>query len=116
MNTPSPSLKRSLQAVLLAAVFCVAAVAAADDAAETRSVTVRYGDLNLSSETGVEQLYDRIRAAARDVCGSPREMMPLQVRQQRTQCANVAVAAAVKQVNNRILTAMHGGRSTRRLG
>lgn len=116
MNTRSTSLKRSLQAALLAAVSCVASVAVADDPAERKSITVHYGDLNLSNEAGVEQLYGRIRAAARSVCRSPREVVSLQVMQQRKQCANAAVAAAVKQVNNGILTAMHGSKSSRRLG
>ncbi|HMN46277.1 MAG TPA: UrcA family protein [Povalibacter sp.] len=116
MNARSLSLKHSLRVALLAAVSCVASVAAADDVAASRSITVSYRDLDLSSEAGARQLYDRIRAAARNMCGSPRGTALLQIKQQRRQCANAAVAAAVKQVDNGILTAMHRGKSTRRLG
>lgn len=116
MNTRTRSLNRSLRVALLVAVSCVASVAAAGDTTGEKSVAVRYDDLNLSSQQGVEHLYSRIRAAARKVCGSAGEVAPLRLRQQRAQCENTAVAAAVKQVNNGILTAMHRGKSTRRLG
>jgi UrcA family protein len=36
----------------------------------TRSTTVRFDDLNLSSEAGARALYGRIVSAAREVCGS----------------------------------------------
>jgi UrcA family protein len=38
-------------------------------AQEARSVTVRYGDLNLASSAGQKALQARVAGAARDVCG-----------------------------------------------
>jgi UrcA family protein len=35
----------------------------------TRSVIVRYGDLDLQRDAGVRALYARLRAASRQVCG-----------------------------------------------
>jgi UrcA family protein len=44
----------------------VGGVAAAD--ARTRSVTVRYADLNLASDAGAQKLLSRLSAAAHQVC------------------------------------------------
>src|SRR5579871_5165807 len=35
---------------------------------EVPSVTVRYGDLNLATEAGAHKLYQRLSAAAQEVC------------------------------------------------
>jgi UrcA family protein len=40
----------------------------AERAADIPSVTVRYDDLNLNTPAGVDALYARLRAAARQVC------------------------------------------------
>jgi UrcA family protein len=53
-----------LAAVLAACL--VGGVAAADES--TRSVTVRYADLNLASDAGAQKLLSRLSAAARQVC------------------------------------------------
>jgi UrcA family protein len=117
MNERSTLLKRVLQCSLLAAVSCVALTGVAAAAPDTSNrITVRYGDLNLSTEDGVQQLYGRIRAAAKTVCGSPYGMVPLMVKESRRKCVDEAVAGAVSKVDNGILTAMHSGRSSRRLG
>lgn len=91
-------------------------VAKADSTEATRSVTVRYDDLNLSSQAGVSALYSRISRAARNVCRDPGASTWPQVRQQVRRCQLTAIDAAVKKVNNRILTAMHEKQSNRRLG
>ena len=49
---------------------CGLAVSSAQ-AGDARSETVRFGDLNLRSQAGVEALYGRIHAAARRVCEMP---------------------------------------------
>ncbi|WP_331609127.1 UrcA family protein [Povalibacter sp.] len=117
MNERSIPFKRVLQGALLSAVSCCAltGVAAAAPAAP-RQVTVHYGDLNLSTDVGAKQLYGRIRAAARAVCGAPDGLVPLTVISQHRQCTEEAVAAAVQKVDNGILTAMHNGKSLRRFG
>jgi UrcA family protein len=55
---------QSLALALAAAVLAVPAAAAS----ETRSVNVRYGDLDLTSIEGQEQLDARLERAARKVC------------------------------------------------
>ena len=52
----------------------VAAPAFAQD--DTRSITVSYDDLNLSSERGRERLTTRVKMAVRKVCGLPGRATP----------------------------------------
>jgi UrcA family protein len=76
----------------------------------TRSVEVRFRDLDLSTPPGAAQLYRRIQAAARSVCQyeptSPREQTIWQY------CVRPTVDAAVAKVNNPLLTELHSGRSS----
>jgi UrcA family protein len=53
-----------------------AALAAAPAAAQTDSVTIGYGDLNLANQAGRSVLDQRIDGAARELCGqfSPLEL------------------------------------------
>lgn len=91
-------------------------VAKADAPEAYRSVTVRYDDLNLSTQSGVTHLYARISGAAKTVCSDPGGASWPLIRQQVQRCKAAAIDAAVKSVNNRILTAMHEKQSNRRLG
>src|SRR5207248_2758373 len=66
------------------------------------SVVVRYHDLNLDTPEGVANLYQRIHAAAVDVCKSvegPRLVNRL-FWTEWNNCTNHAVAEAVKAVHN----------------
>ena len=57
-------------ATLTAVSAClIVGTAHAASSAGAPSVTVRYGDLNLSSEQGANALYARVAYAARQVCG-----------------------------------------------
>ena len=80
------------------------------------SIKVRYGDLNLASETDVAELYRRIDRAARKVCHW--DISPLETKQmqQRQSCIKTAVANAVSDVNNQKLTAMFRQKSGQPLG
>src|ERR1700676_2816045 len=67
--------RRSLRAgiAVIAACIVAAAAAAADAAtpsADVPSITVRYADLDLTTEQGAHNLYRRIQSAARFVCPS----------------------------------------------
>jgi UrcA family protein len=55
------------QASLISILIVGTAIAAAPDT-DVRSQTVKFGDLNLQSDAGLESLYQRIHAAARHVC------------------------------------------------
>lgn len=86
----------------------LAADPAADGNSDTRSMTVRYADVNLTTVAGATALYQRIEGAARLVCGDSGRSLA----EQRAAkiCYQNAVAEAVSTVNNPTLTAIHQGR------
>jgi UrcA family protein len=92
----------------LAIVGVVASVAsfAATPAVDVRSVSVRYDDLNLSTTAGVDTLYRRISAAARDVCPDiySRDIDTVAAAQR---CQTAAISKAVSQVKNPSLAMLH---------
>lgn len=104
-----PTLNRrhpGLLAAILAALALVPggrpAVAAQDP--QLARLTVRYGDLNLTSASGAHALLRRIEIAAREVCGDDR-VAPLQLLNRAQQCYARAVSQAVATVGSRSLTA-----------
>jgi UrcA family protein len=80
---------------------------------ETPSVTVRYHDLNLDSQKGVANLYERIHAAAVVVCKSTEgpQLVNRVFWSEWNACINHAVANAVHTVHNEKLSAYHWERS-----
>ena len=71
-------------------------------AGDARSETVKFGDLNLDSQAGVEALYGRIHAAARRVCEQPAgEQSALRG------CMAKAERQAIGKLNNSSLTAFY---------
>jgi len=73
---------------------------------ETRSETVKFGDLNLSSPEGVEALYGRIHAAARRVCDQPSGEQAGVYR-----CMKKTESATISKVNIPLLTAFYQKKS-----
>jgi len=69
------------------------AVAAEPAAANARSVTIAYGDLELGKGLGVDQLHARIAAAAERACGQY-EARDLRARAAWHACYDAAVADA----------------------
>ena len=65
---------------------------------ETRSITVKFGDLNVSNPEGAAALYARIRSAAISVC-LPEESSSDPFRMQFNACVRKAIADAVTKVN-----------------
>jgi|SRR3569833_341886 len=94
--------------LVLAVAGLVASVAAfaGPAATDVRSVAVRYDDLNLSTTVGVNTLYHRISAAAREVCPDIYSRDPNMVLAAR-HCQSDAVAKAVREVNNPSLAMLH---------
>ena len=89
---------------MLAAALCASANAAAPG--DVAAVTVKYGDLDLSTEVGVHRLYRRIVAAAERVC--PGDSTPeLQVILIARACRADAIERAVRAVNNQQLALVH---------
>jgi UrcA family protein len=93
--------------VALAACLAAGGVATARAAlpAATPSVRVDYGDLDLATQQGSHELYARINAAARQVCGpvDPRDLAGVM---SARACKARAIAQAVRDVNSPNLAAM----------
>jgi UrcA family protein len=92
-----------LAACLLAGALGVAHAAA--PAAGVPQVAVPYGDLNLASEDGARELYQRIAKAADQVCPYPYGRTYAEVRANSI-CREAAIARAVREVNNPQLVAV----------
>jgi UrcA family protein len=103
-------LTRTLIAAALALLICGAEgalFAAGASAAEVRSLSVRYADLDLERPADVARLYQRIRGAAENVCG-PRLLTGLNVPSpDYRRCFAAAVAQAVARVDRPALSAYH---------
>jgi UrcA family protein len=78
----------------------------------TRSIAVPYGDLDLSVQAGAEQLYSRLRGAARSVCG-PREARVMELRRAWARCVDKALDDAVAATRSERVVAIHRVQSGR---
>jgi len=86
-------------AMMLAAAQVPAATATPD-------ITVRYADLDLTTATGAEQLYERIHRAALEVCPSV-SFMEVQRHAAAERCLNEVVAHAVNSIASPRLAAVY---------
>jgi UrcA family protein len=77
---------------------------------EPTAVVVKYGDLNLASDAGVNALYHRITYAARQACPDP-SINDLIFRQRVVECRQQAVARAIHQIDNSRLAALYASHS-----
>jgi UrcA family protein len=88
------------------------AAAAPDD--RVRQEIVRFGDLDLTRPADAQELYRRIRHAARTVCepigqgGSPLALSD-------RSCVVQAIARAVAEVNSPLLTERYAGQARRQI-
>ena len=73
---------------------------------------VKYGDLNLANAEGVQVLYRRIQAAARDVCPISNSM-DLHMLSLQQACVGHAIDEAVNSVNVVALTQLRFGTPVR---
>jgi UrcA family protein len=81
----------------------VSSLAMADGQVTVKSEVVRYDDLRLISAVGAAVLYGRLRGAADRACGRPLDnSLTMQARHRA--CVDDAVAKAVAEVNQPILT------------
>lgn len=101
----------ALAACLIGASSSALAATSADAAP---SVTVTYGDLNLTSDEGNSALYARITAAAREVCfAGGVSIRDLGRYSQARSCEAQAIAQAVHAVHSPRLAAIYDARQPR---
>ena len=100
--------------LVLAVAGLVASVSAfaGTSAFDAPTASVRYDDLNLSTSSGINTLYRRISAAARQVCPEVYPRDPSFVIAAH-RCQAAAVARAVSQVNNPSLAMLHANHTAR---
>lgn len=94
---------RALLTVTLAAICAIADAGTPDESAR---YTVRFADLDLTRSADVVVLYQRIRAAAREVCQALREHDLTLLAASRS-CAVNAIERAVGDVNSPTLSRYH---------
>jgi UrcA family protein len=102
-------------AALLALTACVGMLSTASAATsdtDTPQVTVRYGDLDLSTQAGAKALYSRISMGARQVCPSD-DSRDLSRFTNARACQRAAIERAVRAVNSPHLAAAYAAATHR---
>jgi UrcA family protein len=82
------------------------AFAQSDDGA---SIKVQYADLNLSSDAGAKVMLQRIRHAAKSVCGPEPTSSIDRVATAHARCVKTAVSRTVSQLDSPMVTALYSG-------
>jgi UrcA family protein len=96
--------------IVLATCTAIGAVGSVHAAsADAAALTVRYSDLNLSTEQGALVLYERILAAAYRVCAAG-NMLDLNAMASARVCREEAIAKAVRSVNSPMLATVYAER------
>lgn len=95
---------------LLACLVVTGPVRAANADADVPSMTVHYNELNLGNEAGVQTLYRRLTAAARQVCAS-QDGRRLQEQLAFRSCVALSLERAVREARNEAVLALHAEKS-----
>jgi UrcA family protein len=86
----------------------------AEQSAALPTVTVRYADLDLNTSAGAEELYARLRTAARHVCNVA-EARALGDAMRSKACYQQVLGAAVNNVKSPMVDALHRAKGARDL-
>jgi UrcA family protein len=108
MNTIRTKLYTAIGCALGTAALGVLSTSAQAADQDVPSKTVKFADLNIATPDGAKALYNRIRVAAREVCGKSAGGDPI-LSQATSGCINEAIDNAVKKVNAPYLTALRFG-------
>jgi len=103
------AVRRTLAAVCMASVCALASAGSPDQVLQR---TVRFADLDINHPAGAAVLYQRIRAAAREVC-RPTSERDLAVAELTRSCVRDAIARAVTEVNAPKLSQYHETETSR---
>jgi UrcA family protein len=111
MNTTNTSTQlRRLVATAILGAFAAgfAGLSTAADTIVQKSVTVKYGDLNLSNPKGASALYSRIVSAAHEVCDMPEDFRYMS---RALACRDKAIKEAVTKIGNPGLIAVYNSKN-----
>jgi UrcA family protein len=98
------------RAAIALALVSVATVSAATSLDSPPQRVVKFGDVNLATDTGVAVLYSRIRNAAREVCEAT-SVWNVGALLASKECTDRAIERAVEDINAPLLTSYHRSRS-----
>ncbi len=104
-------MRKWISSLTVAAVMSLTAITSAA-AADAPVRTVQASDLDLTQPSDVETLYERVRAAATDVCREEVDRSYRNTRMRapvrwRERCVQDAVATTVREIANPALAALH---------
>ena len=102
--------RKWISSLAVATVMSLAAVATAN-AGDEQTTTIKAWDLNLSKPADVQALYERVQAAANDVCREEAQRHYRNTRQPaplgwRSRCVKETVDASVREIANPRLVAL----------
>jgi UrcA family protein len=103
-RTPAFVAAAMLAALTLAG---TASLAHADTPSDTEKQIVRYGDLNLATQAGLQALFRRIQNAAGEVCGPSTVAGSRIISTAWKDCVSNSVRDAILEVNHPSLTAYY---------
>jgi UrcA family protein len=106
----STQLTRILAGTLFAALTCSIATMVLASGSDAFQVKVKYGDLNVSSESGAATLYSRIRNAAESVCRQFNSA-DLGARKLFAACVHKAISDAVNDVDQPALFTIYNAKT-----
>lgn len=107
-------MRSKIGVLLLSSLAAIASThAIADTSVSVQSEVVRYDDIRLISAVGAAVLYGRLRGAAERACGSAQNKKPIDQEVRFRTCVDDAVAKAVAQVNEPLLTWYHDSKRGR---
>lgn len=98
---------RNVSIVLAAGAATIAVPASAAEVGTAKSVIVRHGDLDLTTDGGVDTLNRRVSTAARSVCGTF-HAADLAAKQNVLACRKVALNGALTNVELAVSAARSG--------
>jgi UrcA family protein len=101
--------KQKLLTLALVTTFAVPAISTAATMNTDRNVnpvTVSFADLNLTQDKGVETLYGRLKAGAKQSCGTV-SARQLNLFRSNKECLKTALTDAVESINNEKLSELH---------
>jgi UrcA family protein len=95
-------------ALLASLLLAAGSAGAADRTATSADIAVKYSQVQLGNEADAENLYKKLRASARSVCGdNAGGHRTLEVRARAEKCVNAVLADAVRKIDQPLLTAVH---------
>jgi UrcA family protein len=108
MNSISRRISLGSSALMTALLLAAGNAGAADRTATSADIAVKFSDVELATAADAENLYKKLRSAARSVCddnvGGHRT---LEVRTRTEKCVNQVLADAVRRIDKPMLSALH---------